>query len=294
MDGADEIDIKGSPSLDVTGYNYNGATYTDIKSLVKAIYASGTTDDIFYVNFTVNGETAPRTARIRANSYANPGDDLTIDYQYKLSYTVQNSAAAGASPQEISFYRRDGAMINLPVLADDNYDMQDGIEYHKNKWNVQGQHVSGGNVRVNASGDAAIGNITPVVDTTYGFDSSAGLVVNQNSGTVVVNSAGKSSVQYITLPSSGSVALDFSSVSGLSLGIDSSGGPIPNAIANKERLSSVAFPTSSFKIGESVFQNCTIFNGPLNLANCTEVKDFAFDNCTGITSLNLSSCTSIG
>ena len=49
LDGIDEIDIKGNPSLDVTGYNYKGATYTDIKSLVKAIYASGTTDDVFYV-----------------------------------------------------------------------------------------------------------------------------------------------------------------------------------------------------------------------------------------------------
>ncbi len=95
--GIDEININGNTSLDVTGYSYNGTTYTDVKSLTKAIYEKGTTEDVFYVDFTVKGETAPRTARIRANGAANPGDYLTVDYQYKLTYTVPGSAGAAAS-----------------------------------------------------------------------------------------------------------------------------------------------------------------------------------------------------
>lgn len=89
---------------------------------------------MFYVNFNVNGESAPRTARIRANSAANPGDDLTIDYQYKLTYTVPSVGGTAGSAQEVFFYKRDGASINLPVLSDSVYTNQGGIDYHANKW----------------------------------------------------------------------------------------------------------------------------------------------------------------
>lgn len=105
LGGINDIYINGNPSLDVTGYTFNGTTYSDVESLVKAVFDRGTTEDVFYVNFNVAGESAPRTARIRANSAANPGDDLTIDYQYKATYTIPSTTGAAATTQEVFYYK---------------------------------------------------------------------------------------------------------------------------------------------------------------------------------------------
>lgn len=218
LGGINDIYINGNTSLDVTGYTFNGTTYSDLKDFAKAIFESGTTDDVFYASFNVNGESAPRTARIRANSAANPGDDLTIDYQYKATYTIPSTTGAAATTQEVFYYKRDGLNLNLPILSDSDYAESDGdgIEYHANKWLVQGQTVSGGNVLIHASGDVAIGDIIPTVDRSYGFKNSGELVVN-STGTVAVNASGRSSITKIELPASGSVALDLSQVTNLAI-----------------------------------------------------------------------------
>lgn len=116
------------------------------------------------------------------------------------------------------YYKRDGLNLNLPILSDSDYAEPDGdgIEYHANKWLVQGQTVSGGNVLIHAFGDVAIGDITPTVDRTYGFKNSGELVVN-STGTVAVNNSGRSSITKIELPASGSVALDLSQVTNLAI-----------------------------------------------------------------------------
>ena len=285
--GIDEININGSTSLNVTGYSYNGTTYTDVKALTKAIYEKGTTEDVFYVDFTVNGESAPRTARIRANGAANPGDYLTVDYQYKLTYTVPSVSGTAGTTQEVFFYKRDGAGINLPVLSDSSYSQVngDGIDYHVNKWNVQGQKVSGGNVRINATGDATISNITQDADTNYGFRGNE-LVVNQTSGTVSVNSAGRSGITQITLPASGSVALDLSQTTNVAIA--------ENGVTNKTALTSVQFPQSNFTVGKMAFQNCTNLAGSIDLSNCTSVGNTAFGSCSGISgAIDLSNCTAL-
>ena len=284
-----DIYINGNTSLDVTGYTFNGTTYSDLKEFTKAILENGTTEDVFYVNFNVNGESAPRTARIRANSAANPGDDLTIDYQYKLTYTVPSVGGTAGSTQEVFFYKRDGASINLPVLSDSVYTNQGGIDYHANKWDVQGQKVSGGNMRINATGDATISNITQVPDTSYGFRSTDNaLVVNQTSGTVAVNVSGRSgSITKIELPASGSVALDLSQVTNLAIA--------NNGVTNKTSLGSITFPTSDFTIGGQVFKDSSNLSGSIDLSHCTAIGNEAFTRCAGLTgSINLSKCTSIG
>ncbi|MBQ4497396.1 MAG: DUF2281 domain-containing protein [Spirochaetaceae bacterium] len=116
------------------------------------------------------------------------------------------------------YYKRDGLNLNLPILSDSDYAEPDGdgIEYHANKWLVQGQTVSGGNVLIHVFGDVAIGDITPTVDRTYGFKNSGELVVN-STGTVAVNNSGRSSITKIELPTSGSVALDLSQVTNLAI-----------------------------------------------------------------------------
>ena len=287
LGGINEIYINGNTSLDVTEYTYNGATYSDVKSLVKAVFDSGNTSDVFYVDFNVNGESAPRTARIRANSAANPGDDLTIDYQYKATYTIPSVTGASASTQEVFYYKRDGLPLNLPVLSDSDYASPDGdgIEYHANTWLVQGQVVSGGNVRVNASGDSTISNITQVADTSYGFRSSDNTLVVNSTGTVAVNASGRSdSITKIELPASGSVALDLSQATSVSL----SGSSVTNnSVTNPASLISITFPSTNFTLGNYAFPNCTNLSGTIDLSNCTSLGIQAFRECSNITGVTL-------
>ena len=299
--GSSEIVITGSTPLEVSGYTYNGATYSDVQSLVQALLENGTTEDVFYVDFNVEGESAPRTARIRANSAANPGDALTIDYQYKATYSIPSAAGAAATPQEVFYYKRDGITIELPELSNSDYATPDGdgIAYHANKWNVQGQAVSSGSVHINASGDVVIDDITTTADRTYGF-SETQVIVN-DTGTVTIDNTGRSgSITEIQLPASGSVELDLSGVTNLSLqGSDPSAPSLSSntspAIINKDALTSITLPESSYSLGDYALAKCTNLSGSIDLSNCTSIGKWAFAKCSGLTgSIDLSNCTSIG
>ena len=317
LGGVSDIYINGNPSLDVTGYTFNGTTYSDLKDFAKAIFEIGTTEDVFYVNFNVNGESAPRTARIRANGAANPGDDLTIDYQYKATYTIQTATATSATPQEAFYYKRDDLALDLPALSDSDYVNEGGIDYHENKWKVGNNVCPPGRTNVYISGDASLGNITPTPDTSYGFRSSDNaLVVNQTSGTVSVNTAGGKTVSKIELPASdanGSITLNLSSIAGLN-NIQTTGST--PAVTNGEKLRAVTFPNTSFTLGRNSFRNCTnitsvdlsnctsVGNGALtgcsnlisvgDMSRCMSVEPYAFEKCYELVAIDLSNCTSIG
>ena len=177
------------------------------------------------------------------------------------------------------------------MLSDSNYEEPDGdgIAYHANKWNVQGQTVSGGNVRINASGDVAIGNITPAVDRTYGFKSSGELVVN-GTGTVVVNNSGRSgSITKIELPASGSVALDLRSVTNVALTGTLSGSTRTPCVTNPLTLTSIKLPESNFSIGTCAFVDCSNITGVIDLSHCTSLGSNAFRKCSKITNVILGS-----
>ena len=89
----------------------------------------------------------------------------------------------------------------MPALSESDYVNEGGIDYHKNKWKVGNNVCPPGRTNVYISGDAALGNITPTADKTYGFRSTDNaLVVNQTSGTVAVNASGRSSITKIELP----------------------------------------------------------------------------------------------
>ena len=295
-----EIYINGNTTLNVSGYTYNGKNYPDVNSLVRAIYDNGITSDIFYVDFAVQGESSPRRARIRANGAANSGDNLTIDYQYKATYRLPDSA-----PEEVFYYKRDGIQLNLPPLSSSDYTTPvNGIVYHANKYSVQGQVVSSGNVRINSSGDVSF-DIMPTGDTTYGFRlSDSTLVVNQTSGTVVIDNSGGQTFEKIQLPASaadGSISLDLSGVTALNIEGDY-GDEIPGhpgeyidhpAITNGSKLGSVTLPDTPFTIKKYAFQSCTNLTN-VDLSRCTSIGEGAFDKCSSLTSVDLSSCTSIG
>ena len=289
-----EIYINGNTTLNVSGYTFNGKNYSDVNSLVRAIYDNGITSDIFYVDFAVQGESSPRRARIRANGAANSGDNLTIDYQYKATYRLPDSA-----PEEVFYYKRDGIQLDLPPLSPSDYTTPDsnGIVYHANKYSVQGQVVSSGNVRINSSGDVSF-DIMPTGDTTYGFRLSDNtLVVNQTSGTVVIDNSGGQTFEKIQLPASaadGSISLDLSGVTELNLVGDDGGavGAGSSAITNGSKLGSVTMPNTSFPLGFGAFKDCNRLTS-IDLSNCTSLGTWAFYGCSGLTSINLSNITSI-
>lgn len=112
------------------------------------------------------------------------------------------------------------------------------------------------------------------------------LVVNQTSGTVSVNSAGRSGITQITLPASGSVALDLSQTTNVAIA--------NNGVTNTASLSAVAFPQSSFTLGNSALKDSTNLSTIVNLSNCTSVGSETFSGCTSVASLDLSGCTSVG
>ena len=290
----EEIYINGNTTLAVSGYTFNGTNYSDVESLVRAIYANGITEDIFYVDFNVQGESSPRRARIRANGAANPGDDLTIDYQYKATYALPDSAT-----EEVFYYKRDGIQLNLPPLSSSDYTLPDsnGIVYHANKYSVQGQVVSSGTVKINSSGDVALGTITPTGDTSYGFRSTDNtLVVNQTSGTLRIDNTGKNFTK-VELPASaadGSISLDLSGVTGLNLAGDDGGavGAGSPAITNGSKLGSVTLPDTGFSLGFGAFKDCNKLTS-IDLSHCTSLGIWAFYGCSGLTSVDLTNITSI-
>ena len=169
---------------------------------------------------------------------------------------------------------------------------------------MQGQGVSSGNVRINSSGDVSF-DIMPTGDTTYGFRlSDSTLVVNQTSGTVVIDNSGGQTFEKIQLPPSaadGSISLDLSGVTELNIE-GAYGDEIPGhpgeyidhpAITNGSKLGSVTLPDTPFTIKKYAFQSCTNLTN-VDLSRCTSIGEGAFDKCSSLTSVDLSSCTSIG
>ncbi|MBP5792664.1 MAG: leucine-rich repeat domain-containing protein, partial [Spirochaetaceae bacterium] len=222
-------------------------------------------------------------------------DVITIDYQYKATYTLPTDEA----PHEVFYYKRDGIILDLPPLSPSEYTVPDsnGIVYHANKYSVQGQVVSSGNVRINSSGDVSF-DIMPTGDTTYGFRlSDSTLVVNQTSGTVVIDNSGGQTFEKIQLPASaadGSISLDLSGVTELNLVGDDGGavGAGSTAITNGSKLGSVTMHNTSFPLGFGAFKDCNRLTS-IDLSNCTSLGTWAFYGCSGLTSINLSNITSI-
>ena len=60
--GINDIYINGNPSLDVTGYTFNGTTYSDLKDFAKAIFESGT--KIFFTSTSMLQAKAHREPRV--------------------------------------------------------------------------------------------------------------------------------------------------------------------------------------------------------------------------------------
>ena len=283
------VTLQGGTPLSVTGYSYKGQTYPDVTSLTNAMQAYGAPYD---VTFTLaGGET--RTARVTKTS-----EGFLFEHQYKATYIPPG----GNGPQPVFYYKNDGISLPLPPVADDLYAEVNGVWYHANGYTVNGNSYPAGSTIPVApdSGDMDLGTIGTAPDTsTYGFRTSDNtLVVNQTSGTVVINNAGGKTFETVELPSSaanGSISLDFSGVTGFSLIGDDGGGPNLGqpAITNGAKLGSVTLPDTDFSLGFGAFKDCPNLSS-LDLSHCTSLDIWALQNCTGLSTVDLSHCTTIG
>ncbi|MBO7485468.1 MAG: leucine-rich repeat domain-containing protein [Spirochaetaceae bacterium] len=280
--GAGEVSLQGGTPLNVSGYVYNGQTYPDIETLSRAMYNNNATGT-FYVSFTTNGET--RSARVTASD-----NRFKIEHQYKATYTLNGTT------ESVYYYKDDGISLTLPQTDPSVYTTVNGVDYHANGWSVAGQTYTGGAIAVAPdSGDMDLGTIEGAPDMTYGF--SGGNIKVNATGTVRVDNTGRTNtITKINLPDSGSVALDLSGVTNLSL----SGGTynnqvISSSITHSASLTSVIMPSINYTLGEGAFYNCSSLSGSIDLSNCTSIGRDAFNGCSGLSgSIDLSNCTSIG
>lgn len=274
--------LQGGTPLNVTSYSYNGQTYSTIQELVDAIGTDAFPTGETLVSFTcttANGGTETRSAKVTKSSSGN-----TIEHQYKATYTVN-----GTQYSEL-YYRNDGISLNnLPPPDNTVYVEENGVYYHATGWTVAGQPYTGGALSVAPdSGDLDLGLITGgSLNQTYGFKSSGELVVN-GAGTITIDNTGRSeTITKITLPDS-NVALDLSGVTNLNLS-----GALGNpAITNGSKLTSITMPSDSYALGDYAFQNCSALNS-IDLSSCTSLGQSAFSLCTSLEHVTLGNLSSI-
>ena len=109
--GQGGVTVQGGTSLSVTGYTYNGQVYPDAASLTRAMKTANAQGQ-FTIQFTVAGESTPRTARITKTS-----DGYKIEHQYKAIYYIIDATGTPV-PTAIFYYIADG--INLSAQTGSN------------------------------------------------------------------------------------------------------------------------------------------------------------------------------
>ncbi len=304
-----EIIITGSTPLNVTKYVYNGTEYSDVTALTTALKASGELPDSFNVDFYVDSESTPRTARVTANGQANNGQDIFIEHQYKALFP------ADGGTQEVLFYKRDG--ITLP--GDPAGTEENGFIFETN-WNIGGSHYPcGSTIGVAASGDVDFSTATQEI-ASYGFKEESGEYIlgfrssPAPTGTIAINT--NKVIKQVQLPAGGDAVLDLSNVRFKNNEIQSSswGGTagtvkgliLPSTVTTigdaafqfqfGNTLETVTIPSSVTTIGDGAFRNLAGLR-TVNLSGngLTSIGDMAFSGCTALESFEMpNSVTTMG
>lgn len=320
-----EIVITGSTPLNVTKYVYNGTEYSDVTALTAALRASDALPDSFNIDFYVDSETTPRTARVTANGQANNGQDIFIEHQYKALFPSDGGT------QEVLFYKRDG--ITLP--GDPAGTEENGFIFETN-WNIDGSlYPCGSTIGVAASGDVDFSTATPVI-ASYGFKEDGGDYIlgfrssPAPTGTIAINT--NKVIKQVQLPASGDAVLDLSNVRFKNNEIKSTswtgtagtvkGVVLPSTVTTignsafqflfGTSLETVTIPSSVTTIEEGAFKNLSVLKtvnfsgngltsiGKMAFSGCTALESFempnsvttlgeeAFDRCSSLATLTLS------
>ena len=307
-----EIIITGGTPLNVTKYVYNGTEYSDVTALTAALRASGELPDSFNIDFYVDSETTPRTARVTANGQANNGQDIFIEHQYKALFPASDGSSG---IQEVLFYKRDG--ITLP--GDPAGTVENGFTFETN-WNIGSSlYPCGSTIGVAASGDVDFSNVSKEI-ASYGFKEDGGDYIlgfrssPAPTGTIAINT--NKVIKQVQLPASGDAVLDLSNVRFKNNEIKSSswtgtagtvkGVILPSTVTTignsafqflfGTSLETVTIPSSVTTIEEGAFKNLSVlktvnFSG----SGLTSIGDIAFSGCTALESFEMpNSVTSIG
>lgn len=307
-----EIIITGGTPLNVTKYVYNGTEYSDVTALTTALRASGNLPDSFNVDFYVDSETTPRTARVTANGQANNGQDIFIEHQYKALFPASDGSSG---TQEVLFYKRDG--ITLP--GDPAGTVEGGFTFETN-WNIGSSlYPCGSTIGVAASGDVDFSNVSKEI-ASYGFKEDGGDYIlgfrssPAPTGTIAINT--NKVIKQVQLPASGDAVLDLSNVRFKNNEIKSSswdgtagtvkGLILPSTVTTIGNLAftflfgtsleTVTIPSSVTTIEEGAFRNLSVLR-TVNLSGngLTSIGDMAFSGCTALESFEMpNSVTSIG
>ena len=282
-----DIVITGSTPLNVTKYVYNGTEYSDVTALTAALRASGELPDSFNIDFYVDSETTPRTARVTANGQANNGQDIFIEHQYKAVFP-----ADGGGTQEVLFYKRDG--ITLP--GDPAGTEENGFTFETN-WNIGSSlYPCGSTIGVAASGDVDFSTATQEI-APYGFKEDGGdYILGFRSsltptGTIAINT--NKVIKQVQLPAGGDAVLDLSNVRFKNNEIQpSSWGGTAGTVKG------VILPSTVTTIGNSAFQfQFGSFLETVTIpSSVTTIEEGAFKNLSGLRTVNFSGngLTSIG
>lgn len=272
-----EIIITGSTPLNVTKYVYNGTEYSDVTALTAALRASDALPDSFNIDFYVDGESTPRTARVTANGQANNGQDIFIEHQYKAVFP-----ADGGGTQEVLFYKRDG--ITLP--GDPAGTEENGFIFETN-WNIGSSlYPCGSTIGVAASGDVDFSNASREL-APYGFKEEGGDYIlgfrssPAPTGTIAINT--NKVIKQVDLTSGSSMNLDFTGVTFKNNMIDSS-----YFTGTGSNLAGITLPSGLTAIGDYTF-----LTGYSNLEtvvipnSVTSIGDLAFKNCSALRDISL-------
>lgn len=271
-----EIVITGGTPLNVTKYVYNGTEYSDVTALTAALRASGELPDSFNIDFYVDSETTPRTARVTANGQANNGNDIFIEHQYKAVFP-----ADGGGTQEVLFYKADG--ITLP--GDPAGTVENGFTFETN-WNIGGSlYPCGSTIGVASSGDMDFSNASPEI-ASYGFKEDNGDYIlgfrssPAPTGTIAINT--NKVIKQVDLTSGSSMNLDFTGVTFKNNMIDSS-----YFTGTRSNLAGITLPSGLTAIG-----NGTFLSGYSNLetvvipGSVTSIGDLAFKTCSALENIS--------
>lgn len=305
-----EVIITGSTPLKVERYVYNGTTYDNMEALTNFLKLSSLPDN-FNIDFYVEGESTPRTARVTANGKAGNGQDIFIEHQYKATVTTTDGAT-----ETISFYKRDG--ISLESFTTHSVTGTGSVSFDQIGWN-DGTTVypTDGSLPYppNGNGDITVTGLAPAYEKMKVSEGKLAFYSPMvNSGDSFRIPAGET-VNEIYLPASKLVSLDLS------------GAVLPSSIGanflsngnNYSSLKEIRLPNNGItEIGYQAFDSCTnlttinipssvttiggsAFNGCSSLANITipngvtSIGNSAFDSCTSLESITIpNSVTTIG
>ncbi len=275
--GDSNIVITGSTPLEVGTYTYNGASYDSVEALYAALAAS-TLEDVFYVDFQVEGESSPRTARVTANGKSNDGNDILIEHQYKALFPDGNGGS-----EEVLFYKRDG--IELPggsgTVTIDDFEFEKG-------WQIDGSFAPAGSIiGVASGGDVDLQNRAVLKTAVYGYKAdtgaSGGYILGFNSSeltagdTVTVTTDRK--ITKLKLPSTSIGFLDLSGATDfktVNLEPDNAGS-----------LQEIKLPSNAETIAMSAFSGCTNLNSVTLPSTLTSIQTEAFLGCSNLQSITI-------